>query len=132
MAAVGGLGPIGAFAAPVSVPVAAPGPSSTTLAASVPSVSNTASVATLTQAQGTSAPGSPLSGSTPAGSGGLGELEALAILALLSGRHRNHGADPLSAMVIAMALQAYAGVQGLAPGTAAVSAPRGGATSVSA
>lgn len=119
MAAVGAIGPIGGFAAAASLPAAGPAPADTAGGAPGPSVSRAASP-TLT------IPGSALAHpqSSPSTLGGLSELEALAILALLSGNHRNHGADALSAMLIAAALNAYTGVQALisAPGAAATQA----------
>ncbi len=46
---------------------------------------------------------------------GLGQLEALAILALLAGPGRHHHADAMGAVIVALALAAYASVQAMGP-----------------
>ncbi|WP_018911923.1 hypothetical protein [Thiomonas sp. FB-6] len=122
MAAIGTLGPIGAFAGPAGLaaaPLAAP---STAPAAS-------------SSGAGQAPAAAPAAGPSPSFHGprmsgamrdGLDALEALAILALLSGNHRNHGADALGAMVVTLALNAYTGVQALGANPA-VGAPAPGA-----
>ncbi len=123
MAAVGAIGPIGGFAAATSPPVVGPAPADATGGAPGPGASR-AAAPTLT------IPSSALPRPTASAPtlGGLSELEALAILALLSGDHRNHGADALSAMLIAAALNAYTGVQALISAPAAAAAQAGGPT----
>jgi hypothetical protein len=107
MAAIGALGPIGAFAGPAGLaaaPLAAPG------AASAASGAGQAPAAAPAAGPSPSFHGPRMSDATR---NGLDALEALAILALLSGNHRNHGADALGAMVVTLALNAYTGVQAL-------------------
>lgn len=43
----------------------------------------------------------------------MDNLAALALLLLLSGNHKNHGADALGAMVALLAINAYTNVQGM-------------------
>ncbi len=118
MPPLGAVGAIGGFAAPAL----AAGASAGAAAAFAPGgATGSASTAPVTVASG------PAEGLLPPGAiaNGLDNLEALAILALLAGHPRHHGAEALSAMVIAMALSAYIGVQSM--GAAPVAQPGGAA-----
>lgn len=125
MPAIGALGPIGAFAGPPSpsglaaAPLAAPG--------TAPAASSSGAGQAPASAPATGPAASlHFPRMSDATRNGLDALEALAILALLSGNHRNHGADALSAMVVTLALNAYTGVQALGA-SPAVGAPAPGA-----
>lgn len=126
IAGVDAVGPIGGLAAAASPPAASLPPANAA-AGGVPDLG-----ASPAASQPVTVPSSALA--QPASSGtllnGLSELEALAILALLSGNHRNHGADALSAMLVAAALNAYTSVQAVAavraPGANAVGGPTAG------
>ena len=121
MAAVGAIGPIGGFAAATSPPASGPAAANATGGAPGPGASRAA-------APTVAIPSSALPPSSGSVLNGLSELEALAILALLSGNPRNHGADALSAMLIAAALNAYTGVQALAAAPAAAATAGAGPT----
>ncbi len=59
---------------------------------------------------------------------GLDQLEALALLALLSGTHQHRRADALEAMSVALALNAYLGVQSMGGQAAGPSGVAAGGT----
>ena len=113
MPPIGAVGAIGGFAAPALAAGASAAPPGGT--------AGTGSAGRVAPASG------PAEGLFPAGAiaNGLDDLEALAILALLAGNRRHHGAEALSAMVIALALNAYTGVQSM--GSAPVGQPGGAA-----
>ncbi len=111
MPPIGAVGAIGGFAAPpLAAAASAAAPAGAAAAFAPGGTAGTGSAGRVAPASG------PAEGLLPAGAvaNGLDDLEALAILALLAGNRRHHGAEALSAMVIALALNAYTGVQSMA------------------
>ena len=119
--------------------IAAPPP---TFALSGPAVSSTQPAVALSNTPGTGTPSGGAPSSAVHGlmlpatnpNKGADSLVALALLMLLSGNHKNHGADALGAMLTTLAVNAYTSVQGVGsnPGLTAPASAAGSTLSIKA